>query len=96
MQNSFATSWIETHAAACAAAGKPCLLEEYGSPSDHIGVEGPWQDAMLAAKSKGLAADFVWQWGDSLSGGQTPDDTFTIYYGSDEWKTLVSGHVAAI
>jgi mannan endo-1,4-beta-mannosidase len=33
--------WITAHGAACAAAGKPCLLEGYGVTSNHCSVEAP-------------------------------------------------------
>ena len=90
----WATGWIQAHGDACKAAGKPCLLEEYGYTSDHVAVEGPWQAKALA--TDGNSADMFWQMGDSISSGQTPNDGFTIYYGSDEWASLVSGHMQAI
>jgi len=37
-----------------------------------------------------------WQWGDTISTGQTANDGYTIYYGTSEWTSLVVGHVAAI
>jgi mannan endo-1,4-beta-mannosidase len=86
-------TWIKAHGDACIAAGKPCLLEEYGYPSDHCSVEGPWQTAAL--DTKGIAADMFWQWGDTLSTGQTSDDTNTIFYGSSDFTCLVTNHVAA-
>ncbi|KAI2603947.1 glycoside hydrolase family 5 protein [Hypoxylon fragiforme] len=86
--------WVQAHGAACAAAGKPCLFEEYGSTSDHCGIEGKWQKTALA--TKGLAADLFWQLGTTLSTGQTHNDGFTIYTGSSEWTCLVTDHVSAI
>ncbi|KAI1465407.1 carbohydrate-binding module family 1 [Daldinia caldariorum] len=86
--------WIEAHGAACAAAGKPCLFEEYGSATDHCGVEGKWQKTALS--TKGLAADLFWQLGTTLSTGQTHNDGYTIYTGSSEWTCLVTNHIAAI
>ncbi|OBT38572.1 hypothetical protein VE00_11052 [Pseudogymnoascus sp. WSF 3629] len=88
------SSWVTDHAAACAAANKPCLFEEYGYPNNHIAIEGPWQSAAL--NSVGVAADAFWQLGDTISTGKTHDDTNTIYYGSDEWTALVTNHVADI
>ncbi|KAI1807039.1 carbohydrate-binding module family 1 [Daldinia bambusicola] len=87
-------AWIEAHGQACAAAGKPCLFEEYGSKTDHCGVEGKWQKTALS--TKGLAADLFWQLGTTLSTGQTHNDGFTIYTGSSEWTCLVTDHIAAI
>ncbi|KAL2022910.1 hypothetical protein VTK56DRAFT_4441 [Thermocarpiscus australiensis] len=39
--NNFGPGWIRGHAAACKAAGEPCLLEEHGVTSDHCNVERP-------------------------------------------------------
>ncbi|KAI0134697.1 glycoside hydrolase superfamily [Xylariales sp. AK1849] len=86
--------WIKTHGAACAAAGKPCLLEEYGAPSDHCSIEGAWQATALA--TDGIAADLFWQLGVTLSSGKTSDDGNTIFTGTDDWTCLVTDHVAAI
>ncbi|KAI1378605.1 carbohydrate-binding module family 1 [Hypoxylon crocopeplum] len=93
-QYDWGNGWISAHGAACAAAGKPCLFEEYGSTTDHCGIEGKWQTTSLA--TKGLAADLFWQLGTTLSTGQTHNDGFTIYTGSSEWTCLVTNHIAAI
>jgi mannan endo-1,4-beta-mannosidase len=92
--NDWGNAWITNHAAACVAAGKPCVLEEYGTASDHVSVESPWQATSLS--SKGMAGDMFWQWGDTISTGQTANDGNTIYYGTSEWTSLVIDHVAAI
>jgi mannan endo-1,4-beta-mannosidase len=92
--NDWGNAWITNHAAACVAANKPCLFEEYGTPSNHVAVETPWQQVSLA--TKGIAGDMFWQYGDTLSNGQTSDDGNTIYYGSSEWTSLVTDHVASI
>jgi mannan endo-1,4-beta-mannosidase len=92
--STWGNTWIKAHGDACTAAGKPCLLEEYGYPSDHCSVEAPWQTAAL--DTKGIAADMFWQWGDTLSTGQTSDDGNTIFYGSSDFTCLVTDHVAAI
>jgi hypothetical protein len=86
--------WARTHGAACAAAGKPCLFEEYGAPSDHCAIEVPWQTT--AVGTTGIAGDLFWQWGDTLSTGQTHNDGNTIYYGSDEYTCLVTEHMERI
>ncbi|KAI0421792.1 glycoside hydrolase superfamily [Xylaria grammica] len=88
------TTWITAHAAACKAAGKPCLFEEYGSTYNHCAIEGPWQKTALA--SSGVSADLFWQLGTTLSSGQTHNDGHTIYTGSSDWTCLVTNHVAAI
>lgn len=62
--------------------------------TDHCGIEAPWQAAARA--TEGVAADQFWQWGDQLSTGQTHNDGHTIYFGSADFKCLVTDHVAAI
>lgn len=86
-------NWITDHAAACAAVGKPCLLEEYGA-SDNCTIESDWQATAL--KTTGTGADLFWQYGDVLSTGQTSQDGNTVYYGSDLYTCLVTDHVKAI
>ncbi|KAL5343990.1 putative mannan endo-1,4-beta-mannosidase F [Aspergillus crustosus] len=86
--------WARTHGAACAAAGKPCLFEEYGAPSDHCAIEVPWQTT--AVSTTGIAGDLFWQWGDALSTGQTHNDGNTIYYGSADYVCLVTDHLERI
>jgi mannan endo-1,4-beta-mannosidase len=92
--NDWGNIWITAHGAACVAAGKPCLFEEYGVTSDHCAVEAPWQTTAL--HTKGISADLYWQLGDTLSTGQTSDDGNTIYYGTDDYTCLVTDHIAAI
>ena len=89
----FGNSWIQAHGAACVAADKPCVLEEYGLSGDQSG-ESTWQQTARA--TSGIAGDMFWQYGDTLSGGQTANDGFTIYYDSSDWKVLATKHVAAI
>ncbi|KAJ5300329.1 uncharacterized protein N7443_005331 [Penicillium atrosanguineum] len=86
--------WITAHGAACAAAEKPCLLEEYGVTSNHCSVEAPWQKTAL--DTIGIAADLFWQYGDSLSTGESPNDGNTVYYDTSDFTCLVTDHVAAI
>ncbi|KAJ5876438.1 uncharacterized protein N7529_002022 [Penicillium soppii] len=92
--NDWGNGWITSHGAACAAAGKPCLFEEYGVTSDHCTIEAPWQKTALG--TNGIAADLYWQYGDTLSYGQSPDDGNTFYYGTSDFTCLVTDHVAAI
>ncbi|OAA57086.1 Glycoside hydrolase, subgroup, catalytic core [Niveomyces insectorum RCEF 264] len=94
--NSFGPGWITDHAAACKKAGKPCLLEEYGTGSNHCTVEKPWQAASLGAADSGMGGDMFWQWGDKLSSGQSANDGNTIYYGSSDAQCLITDHVNAI
>ncbi|KAI0397364.1 glycoside hydrolase superfamily [Xylariaceae sp. FL0594] len=87
-------TWVKAHAAACKAAGKPCLFEEYGTTTNHCALESPWQKTALAAP--GIAGDLFWQLGTTLSTGQTANDGNTIYTGTSDWTCLVTNHVAAI
>lgn len=69
--------WIADHAAACAAAGKSCVFEEYGVPEDGATrdrVMGEWHDTILA-NATDIPADLYWQFGLTLSDGPTHDDT---------------------
>jgi mannan endo-1,4-beta-mannosidase len=76
--------WIDAHAAAAAAIGKPAILEEYGSLT-HTD-ELPWQAEILKTNTAG---DMYWQYGDTLSNGETSNDGYTIYYGTAEYAELV-------
>ncbi|KAA8572356.1 hypothetical protein EYC84_002979 [Monilinia fructicola] len=89
--DSWGSSWISSHANVTAAAGKPLILEEYGSQT-HLN-ELPWQGTVL---STATAGSMYWQYGDTLSTGKTSDDGNTIYYGTDEYTTLVTNHAAAL
>lgn len=90
---SWGNEWVTNHAAACAAVGKPCLLEEFGA-SDNCTIESSWQATAL--KSTGTGGDLFWQYGDTLSTGETSQDGNTIYYGEDLYTCLVTDHVKAI
>ncbi|KAF7916876.1 hypothetical protein BELL_0168g00240 [Botrytis elliptica] len=89
--DSWGSSWISSHANVTAAAGKPLVLEEYGSPT-HLN-ELPWQGTVLDTATAG---SMYWQYGDTLSTGKTSDDGNTIYYGTSEYTTLVTNHAAAL
>ena len=86
------TGWIRVHAEACKAAGKPCLFEEYGSKTDRVATVQPWQKTAL--QTDGTAGDLSWQVGDTISTGKTADDGYTIYQGTEDWKTLMEKHAA--
>ncbi|CBF84170.1 hypothetical protein AN2709.2 [Aspergillus nidulans FGSC A4] len=92
--NSWGNQWVQDHAAICDTLDKPCLFEEYGIKNNHCTNDLDWQDTSLAAT--GMAGDLFWQFGDDLSGGQTADDQYTVYYGTDDWTCLVTDHVAEI
>ena len=91
-EDSWGNGWITNHATVCASVGKPCILEEYSmSGSNKTAVEQQWQATAL--KANGIAGDNFWQYGDSLSSGQTPNDGNTIYYGTSDFTSLVTDHV---
>jgi mannan endo-1,4-beta-mannosidase len=83
------SEWIEQHDAIGKAAGKPVILEEYGTPfpDNHTATEAPWQQTVLKS---GLAADQIWQFGtynltvpaDSIA------DVNTIFYNDTEYQLL--------
>jgi len=89
--DSWGPSWITDHATAAAAIGKPVIAEEYGSTT-HAN-ETSWQSTILSTQTAG---DMFWQYGDTLSSGQTSNDGYTLYYGTSEYTTLVTNHAAAM
>lgn len=93
-ENSFGPGWIKAHGAACEAAGKPCLLEEYGTETDICGIQGGWQTAALEAP--GLAADAFWQFGDTQDAGDAHGDPLATYYGTPRFTCMVTDHLEDI
>ncbi|KUI69375.1 Mannan endo-1,4-beta-mannosidase A [Cytospora mali] len=87
--------WVTTHGAGCVAAGKPCLLEEYGG-DNNCTIENPWQETAL--NTTGIAGDLFWQYGDTLpsSGSQTSQDGNTVFFNGTNWDCMVTEHVDAI
>jgi len=83
--DAWGAGWIDAHATAALAVGKPIILEEYGSSTKTDLV--PWQAAALADQ---IAGHMYWQYGDTLSTGQTSNDGNTIYYGTSDYTTYVS------
>ncbi|KAF4547789.1 Cellulase (glycosyl hydrolase family 5)-like protein 2 [Elsinoe fawcettii] len=90
---SWGNSWITNHGKACAAAGKPCVLEEFGFHND-AATEYAWETTALNDLSTG--GDMYWQYGDTLSWGQTHQDGNTVYYQDDNWKIMVAPHIADV
>lgn len=89
--DAWGTTWVQAHAQAANAIGKPVIMEEYGSTTH--ADEAAWQAEVLATKTAG---DMYWQYGDTLSTGQTSNDGYTLYYGTAEYTTLVTDHAAAM
>jgi mannan endo-1,4-beta-mannosidase len=89
--DSWAQPWIQNHATAAAAIGKPVILEEYG-PTNHT-EDLTWQQCVINTQTAG---DMFWQYGDTISMGQSANDGNTIYYGTTEFNTLIVPHAAAM
>ncbi|PGH14293.1 hypothetical protein AJ79_03115 [Helicocarpus griseus UAMH5409] len=83
--------WITEHQAACKAAGKDCILEEYGVAQDgdtrttHM---TEWHNTL--EKNTGVPGDMFWQFGLKLSNGLTHDDSFTIYNTDSNFQSIVA------
>lgn len=87
------STWIQQHDAIGKAAGKPVILEEYGTPfpNNHTGTEAPWQKTVLES---GLAADQIWQFGsyDLSVPAASLSDVNSIFYGTAEYQILGIEH----
>jgi mannan endo-1,4-beta-mannosidase len=90
-EDSWGPLWIEAHATAAAQVGKPVIAEEYGSLT--ITDELPWQAEVLATNTAG---DMWWQYGDTLSTGETSNDGYAIYYGTALYEQMVIPHAEAM
>ncbi|CAK7222547.1 hypothetical protein SCUCBS95973_004878 [Sporothrix curviconia] len=89
--------WITQHADAGCRAGKPVVLEEYGSPQrgNHSVVLLPWQQTVL---NTSLAADQVWQFGPAnLSLDATKfGDEFSVYADKPDFVDVGIKHAQAM
>ncbi|KAJ3045593.1 hypothetical protein HDV00_009250 [Rhizophlyctis rosea] len=85
--------WAKDHADAGKAVGKPVVWEEYGYKTNRGQYLPAWQSAAL---SNGLAGTQYWQFGLTLSTGQTHNDGYTIYNTDSDFNTLVVQHAAAM
>jgi mannan endo-1,4-beta-mannosidase len=56
----------------------------------HCTAELEWQKTSLKS---GMAADLFWQYGQQLSTENSPDDKYTIYFGTDDWQCAVLDHL---
>ncbi|KAG9024929.1 hypothetical protein FS837_005136 [Tulasnella sp. UAMH 9824] len=84
--------WIINHYNVQKQLNKPVILEEYGINSNQYSTYQTWLSTVV---SSGLAGDLIWQAGSTFSGGQTPQDGYTIYP-SDSTYTLLTQHSAAL
>ncbi|MCJ1359291.1 MAG: hypothetical protein MMC33_009292 [Icmadophila ericetorum] len=91
------STWIEQHDAIGKMAGKPVVLEEYGSPyaNNHTAITQPWQNTVVQSTS--IAYDSEWQFATQLPSGAYEADTYAIYFntttGSD-YHVLFIQHAA--
>ncbi|KAG8982970.1 hypothetical protein FRB90_006432, partial [Tulasnella sp. 427] len=79
------TQWIINHYKVQNQLNKPVILEEFGVPSNQYSTYQTWLSTVV---SSGLSGDLIWQAGSTLSGGQTPQDGFTIYPGDSTYGLL--------
>lgn len=70
------------------------MFEEYGIKDDHCSDSLKWQKTSLTTTAN--AADLFWQYGQQLSDGPSPDDHYTIYYESEDFKCGVLDHLSQI
>jgi len=90
--------WILQHYLIGKQAGKPVVLEEYGSTdAPKTTIAQPYQQMVLQNTS--VAYDSFWQFATTLSGGVNPYDNYAIHYsttpGSD-YDILGYQHAAAM
>lgn len=85
--------WIENHAKVCNDLGKPCVLEEFGFDNT-CSVQLAWETTAL--ETEGTAGDMFWQYGDTLSTGQTHQDRNTVYYQDELWECMIASHIEAV
>ena len=89
------SEWIMQHDAACRAAGRVCVLEEYAAPSDKVANMQPWQETILC-NTTNIAYDSFWQFGTNLTSGADYFDEYTIYYKTSDYEVLAAEHAQAM
>lgn len=72
-------TWIQEHDTAGQHAGKPVVLEEYGTTdSPMVSIMSSWQTAVIKS---GIAGDHFWQFNESIPDvGENADDGLGILY----------------
>lgn len=95
----FGNEWIMQHDLIGQQAGKPVVLEEYGStdPANKSTIMEPWQQTTLQNTS--VSYDSFWQFATTLSGGVDPYDDYALYYDTTpggDYEVLVYQHAAAM
>lgn len=87
------SEWILQHDAACRAAGKLCVLEEYGALADKVANMQPWQETVLCDTTN-IAYDSFWQFRATDGVGAT--DGYTLYYNTSDYQVLATQHAEAM
>ncbi|KAF9564905.1 CEL4b mannanase [Agrocybe pediades] len=91
-EQAWGTQWIADHHTSGVKAGKPVILEEFGVTTNQATIYAAWYNEII---SSGLTGDLIWQAGSHLSTGDTPNDGYAVYPGTDLY-TLMTSHAAAI
>ncbi|EGN99844.1 glycoside hydrolase family 5 protein [Serpula lacrymans var. lacrymans S7.3] len=89
---SWGQEWIINHYTAQANANKPVIMEEFGVTSDQYNTYSAWYSTV---QSSGLSGVLIWQAGSNLSSGQTPNDGYAIYPGTQVY-TLETQYAASM
>jgi mannan endo-1,4-beta-mannosidase len=88
------SQWIQDHANIQNSVGKPVILEEFGVNSDDATQLKYYTTWYSKVESTNLAGVAIWQFGDSLSTGNSPDDGHTIYPSQTSLVNLVKKDAA--
>lgn len=67
-------------------------MEEYGVTDTQTTTYPVWWDAIV---SSALTGDLIWQAGSNFSSGDTPNDGYAVYPGTEVY-TLLTAHEAAL
>jgi len=86
--------WIENHRGAQATYNKPVIMEEFGVLADQNQTQ-TYKDWYSTVITDGLTGVLIWQAGSNFSSGNTPDDGFAVYPGTDLYE-LVQTYAAEI
>lgn len=91
--NTWGSTWIEQHDESGRVAGKPVVLEEYGSAeTNHANLTTPLQQTVV--KHTSIAYDSLWQFGTQLSTGPSSHDSNSVFTNTSDYETLVVQHAA--
>ncbi|EIW75756.1 hypothetical protein CONPUDRAFT_180574 [Coniophora puteana RWD-64-598 SS2] len=80
-------TWIQNHRNSQVTANKPVLLEEFGVTVSQDQTQ-TYNDWYSTAINGGLSGVIIWQAGSNYSSGNSPDDGFTVYPGTDAYNVV--------